>query len=421
MTLKVRSLWWQIGMAAYWFATAMKWFVMLLVLGLIVKDLVPGGEEGTLWGRVVMIGAIWAMVGPGLFGFLSDRTRSRFGRWRPYVAVGSGLTVVAIMVLANAEHYWVIIVGYLLLQVSDDIGTGPYSMLIPGLVVPEQRGRASGVMGVLEFSAQITAGITALLLGDIKAIFLTLATVNVVCATITIVTVREDPEIRLSEKLSFFDGFVKPWRSHDFRWAWFTRFLNALGFYLIVTYLSLYLATTFTEFSVFGLTVAKVDAETPPTAAAKQAVFVVALLISGLAAFGAVAGGRLADRIGRKKVIYFAGSTMAILLPPFALIPNFTLICMLALGFGIAYGAYVASNWALVSDVLPSRDELAKDMGIWQSSIATPQILSGVAGMLVDWGNRTYGMGKGYTMVFLLAAAAYLVSTVLIRKIRGGT
>lgn len=421
MTLKLRSIWWQLGMSAYWFATSMKWFVMLLLLGLVVKELVPGGEEGTLWGRVVMIGAIWAMVGPGLFGYLSDRTRSRFGRWRPYVALGAGLTVIAIFVLANAQYYWVVIVGYLLLQVSDDIATGPYSMLIPGLVPEEQRARASGVMGVLQFSAQITAGIAALVLGDIQAVFLTLAAVNVVCAAITIATVREDPYIQPGVKISFLDGFVRPWKSHDFCWVWFTRFLNALGFYLIVTYLSLYLAASITDYSVFGLTVARVDDETTAMAAAKQAVFVVGLLISGLAACGAVAGGRLADRIGRKKVIYFSGTTMAILLPPFALFPNFTLICVLALGFGIAYGAYTASSWALVSDVLPSRDELAKDMGIWQSSIATPQILSGIAGMLVDWGNRAYGMGKGYSMVFFLAAVSYLLSTVLVRKIRAGT
>lgn len=412
VSLKPRTLKWQMGMSAYWFATSMKWFIMLLTLGLVVKEIVPGGQEGTLWGRVVMIGAIWAMVGPGLFGFLSDRTRSRFGRWKPYLSIGAGMTVVALMVIANAKEYWVIVVGYLLLQVSDDLATGPYSMLIPGLVPEEQRGRASGVMGLFQFSAQIVGGITAFILGDFKTILMTIAVVNVVCALITLISVKEDPQTEEQEKIPFFEGLVKPWKNSDFRWAWFTRFLNALGFYLIINYLALYLSARIPSYSLFGFQVAD---------KADKAVFVLALLISLLAAIGSIIGGNFADKVGRKRVIYVSGAAMTVLLPPFALVPNFTVIALLAIFFGVAYGAYESSSWAMVSDVLPSRKELAKDMGIWQSSIATPQILSGLAGMAVDWGNHNWGDGKGYTLIFLFASVAYFFSTVLVKKIRGST
>lgn len=400
------------GMSAYWFATSMKWFIMLLTLGLVVKEIVPGGQEGTLWGRVVMIGAIWAMVGPGLFGYLSDRTRTRFGRWRPYLVIGSGLTVVALMVLANAKEYWVIVVGYLLLQFSDDLATGPYSMLIPGLVPNEQRGRASGVMGLFQFSAQIVGGIIALILGDFKAILITIAIINVVCALITILTVREDPQIEAQERIPFFQGLAKPWRNSDFRWAWLTRFLNALGFYLIINYLALYLAARVGQYNLFGIVVAD---------KADKAVFVLALLISLLAAIGSIIGGKISDSVGRKRVIYVSGTMMTILLPPFAFFPNFTMIAFLAIFFGMAYGAYETAGWAIVSDVLPDRKTLAKDMGIWQSSIATPQIFSGFAGVVVDWGNKNWGDGKGYTFIFLFASVSYFFSTVLVRKIRGST
>ncbi len=401
------------GMSAYWFATSMKWFIMLLALGLVVKDIVPGGEEGTLWGRVVMVGAIWAMVGPGLFGYLSDKTNSRFGRWRPYLAIGSGITVIALFLLINAKetkNYNLIVFGYLLLQMSDDLATGPYSMLIPGLVPENQRGRACGIMGLFQFGAQVVGGIVALLLGDFKLILMTIAAVNVLCAIITLTTVKEDPVRESESSVRFFEGLAKPWKNPDFRWAWLTRFLNALGFYLILSYLSLYLVTRVKEFTLFGISVAN---------SATEAVFVLALLISLLAAVGSIVGGKLADSIGRKKVIYASGTLMTVLLPPFAFFPNFTIISCLAIFFGIAYGAYESAGWAIVSDVLPNRSELAKDMGIWQSSIATPQILSGIAGIAVDWGNRTWGNGNGYTLVFLFASVAYFFSTILIKKIKG--
>ncbi len=391
---------------------------MFLLLGLVVKELVPGGEEGTLWGRVVFAGACWAAIGPAIFGYLSDRTRSRYGRWRPFVVVGSGLTVVALLVLAKADQYWVIVAGYFMLQVADDLATGPYSQLVPGLVPKEQRGRASGIIGLVEFAAQLVAVGIALTLRDIQLSFIVIAGVNVVCASITIFTVKEDPALVDSEKTPIWKAITAPWKSRDFAWAWATRFLNALGFYLVLTYLALFLATTFTEFSIFGFEVAKVDQETTPTQAATTAVLVLALLIALCGAAGSVIGGRSADKFGRKRVIYVAGTTMGVLLVPFALFHSFTLTVCLAVVFGLAYGAFVSANWALVSDVLPSQNDLAKDMGIWQSSIAMPQIVVGLLGMGVDWGNRTYGAGVGYTLIFLVASVAYFTSTILVRKIK---
>ncbi len=412
-----RSLGWQLGMSAYWFATSMKWFVMLITLAFVVNELVPGGSEGRSWGFVVLVGGSWAMIGPGLFGYLSDRTRGKWGRWKPYLAIGCAGTCLALMFLANAKSYSVVIVGYLLLQISDDLATGPYSMLIPSLVPEEQRGRASGIMGLMQFSAQLVAGVVSIVIGSIVPIYATVAGVSVACALITLMTVKEEPAERVSDRVGFVEGWITPWRDHDFKWAWITRFLNALGFYLVITYLGLYFLNVVKEFTAFGVTFASVSGMTTASAAAQKAVIMVALLISTCAAIGTVIAGRAADKIGRKRVIYLCGTAMAIALVPFALFPNFQLIILLAVVFGLGYGAYESSNWALVSDVLPSQDDVAKDMGIWQSSIAAPQVVAGLLGLVVDI-KDVHGV-SGFGIVFICAAAAYFVSTFLVRMIRG--
>jgi MFS family permease len=426
-SLPDRSLAWQLGLSAYWFATSMKWFILLnAILPAQVELLVPGGEKGTAWGRVVMVGACWAMIGPGLFGYLSDRTRSRFGKWRPYLTIGSSLTVVALMTLANAQQYWVIILGYLLLQISDDIGTGPYSALIPALVPEHQRGRASGAMGLLQLLAQVAGGVMAFMLrGHIAAIYVTLAIVNVICALLTLSVVRDRLEPRSTPGLGFFTSWIEPWRNHDFRWVWFTRFLNGVGFYLVLNYMRYFLVDVVRDFHFFGLNLAPIDsnAADPQRAlqtAATNATFELALVVSVIGAVSSVLGGRLADRIGRKKVVIRAGGLMAAVMPPFILWPQFTVMLFLAAIFGVGYGAYQSADWALVSDVMPSKEDLAKDMGIWQASVATPQILSGAAGALVDYGNRSQP-GSGYTYTFIFAAVVFVFGTVLIRKVRGST
>lgn len=407
-----RSGAWYLGLSTYWFATSFKWFIMFFLLSSQVNKVVPDGERNSWWGLVVAIGAGWAFVGPSIFGRWSDSLGSRWGRRRPFIAVGAALTAVALFVLGGANTMPLLIVGYLMLQVSDDIGTGPYSALIPDLVSEEERGRASGMMGMLQLAAQIVAGVVGLVLGgNAVLIFGVIAVVNIVCALIVLAVVREAPSVAKKPERGLFAGWLQPWQSADFRWVWFTRFLTAFGFYMILLYVLNYLKDVVKEFSVFGL----VTLGEP-----FQASVVIALMISLSGAVASVPAGRLADRIGRKRVIVVAGFIMFATLVPFCLIPNFSVILALAALFGAGYGAYLTADWALVADVLPSAEDTGKDMGVWQSSVATPQIFSGAAGLLVDTLNRGQ-MGLGYTVVFLLASLAFLAGTVLIRRVRGST
>src|SRR5688572_16478091 len=80
---------WYLGISAFWFATSLKWFILFLMLPAQVAEVVPGGQKNGAWGRVVAIGAAEAMIGPALFGYWSDRTRSRWGRRRPFIAIGA--------------------------------------------------------------------------------------------------------------------------------------------------------------------------------------------------------------------------------------------------------------------------------------------------------------------------------------------
>ncbi|MBA3725567.1 MAG: MFS transporter [Armatimonadetes bacterium] len=453
MALRERSLGWQFGLSAYWFATNLKWFILLsAVLSKQVAGMVPGGEKSTAWGTVVMVGAAWALFGPAIFGRLADR----LGKWRPFMAIGCAGTVIALFVLSQAPSFWVLVAGYLLLQISDDVAQGPYAALIPGLVPKEQRGSASGIMSLLLLSAQIVGGIGAFVLGDLASIYILIGVVNITCALITLGTVRENPEREPPAQTNLAEAWIAPFRDHDFRWVWFTRFLNMVGFYLIYNYLQYFLADAVGEFKFFGFDVAPVGAGDMGTAASSaaayivsaatasveaasavsagvsavldraaleaasfRAVFILLLLISFIGAVAAVVGGRVADKVGRKKVIYVAGALMSLPLFPFALLHNFSYIVVLAIPFAVGYGAYQSADWALASDVMPGGG-LAKNMGIWQSCIAAPQIISGLAGRAVDAGNKM-GPNLGYTLTFMFATVAFAVGIILIRQVRGST
>jgi MFS family permease len=429
------TLGWYLGVSAFWFATSFKWFILFLLQPLQVASVVPGGEKNGAWGMVVAIGAAEAMIGPALLGYLSDRCRSRFGRRRPFIAIGAALTAIALLFLAGAQSLWVMVVGYLFLQVSDDIGTGPYAAIIPDVVPTERRGKASGIMSMLQLVAQICAVAVAIPLHDITKIYIAVAVVNVLCAVAVLLTVRErryvpaagepvapppDPARQmdlLSRLRRGADRWIAPFRSPDFRWVWFTRFLCAFGFYLILLYVSNYLTDRMPDLRLFGMGLGGKTRKD----AVKNAALVAALVISLAGAVGAGVAGRLTDVWGRKRLIVYAGWLMFAALVPFSLVPNYTAMVSLAVVFGFGYGAYLSASWALAADVLPSKEDSAKDMGIWQASIATPQILTGAVGFLVDIGNRSVGGGAGYTLAFLISAGAFLAGCLLVARVRGSS
>jgi len=400
---------WFFVLSVYWFATAFKWTLVLFVLlPARVAELVPAAEKASRLGLLFGVGAVMATVGPPLFGYLSDRLPSRKGRRLPYLAVGAVLTAFALLLMAYAPSYGALFLGYLLLQLADDLATGPYAALIPDLVPQNHRGTASGWMGALQASAQIAAGLLGFLAGSLVFLFWAAALINLAAAGITLRYVRE-PENPAPRKEGFLESLRLPWRDPDFRWVYFTRFLVMLGQYLVQTYLQYYLADVVRVFAVLGRVLA---------AYAYQAVGLLVLLISLGGALASVPAGRLSDRFGRKPLIYASGVGLALLLFPVLLFPRFDVLVGLALFFGVGYGIYAAVDWALVADVLKRPEAHGTEMGVWQTSIVLPQILAGLAGRGVD-GLNQLAFPLGYQAAFVAAALAFLAGTLLVARVRG--
>jgi MFS family permease len=406
---------WYLGLSAYWFATSLKWFILFFLTPSIVNKIVPGGEQNRWWGYIVAIGAAEAMIGPAIMGWLSDRTSSRWGRRRPYIALGAALTAISLLAMGRADSIWLLMTAYLFIQISDDVGTGPYSSAIPELVPESGRGRAAGSMGLLQLSGQVVAVAIGLALGSSPwLIFVAMAAVNVAGALISIAAIAKlenDQVLSQSPKKSLRIGNLwEPLKDPDFRWAWFTRFLNALGFYVVLNYLLNFLKDVVKVYDLGFIRFSEPF----------QAAIAMAAILSLTGAISSVINGKRADVVGRKRVVVQAGVVMFVALAAFCFVSTYALVAPLAIIFGIGYGAYLSADWALVSDVLPDKDSPARDMGVWQMSVAAPQVFSGLIGGLIDWGNL-FGPGTGYRIAFGMASIALLMGSLLVTKIKGST
>lgn len=378
----------------------------------LVEEIVPGGEKNTWWGVIFGIGAIWAVIGPALFGRLSETGSASFRKVWKWIAIGSGMTCIALGVVGAAQNLWILGLGYLLMQLSDDVGTGPYAGMVAGIVPEEHRGYSSSILGGLKLFAQIASAIIAMILGKVELILIGIGSVNVLCALITISrikTVANEPEE--SPKLSFVQEYLAPFKSHDFRFVWLNRFVVSFAFAAISSYARNYLSDAFLSFRLFSFELKD----------ANQAAQILALTISFAGILGSAVAAGTTDKYGRKPVLIISALLASFALATAVIIGSFTPLWVAVFVFGIGYGAYIATDWALASDILPNRDRPATEMGAWQSSETSVQIFAGlILGWMIDTLNRAYPeQWYGYKAMIMFAATGFLLSTLFVFKIRG--
>src|SRR5882672_7206896 len=145
--------------AIYALAYAALWLALLtpaiITLALRVRQLVPGNAAEPI-SRVLMAGAIVALVSNPIFGALSDSTRSRFGRRRPWLVGGVLCGCASLAVIGLAPTVDRVLFGWCAAQLSFNAVLAAMVAIIPDRIPPAQRGTVVGILGVCMPIGQIT-------------------------------------------------------------------------------------------------------------------------------------------------------------------------------------------------------------------------------------------------------------------------
>ncbi len=418
----------QILLSFFWFSTNMMWSAILIItMPSQVKAAVGNSVKGTELGLVLSAGAIISMLTAPIFGALSDRIRLPGGRRKPWVVIGTVGNVIGLVGMAyliqtgHPESLWPWSIAFWVVQFFNNVATAPYSALIPDLVSSEQRGSASGWLGLMTILGNFVGGLMGFLVEPfgIAAIYFIMMGVMILGALVTwfgvneIDVPHEIPPFKLGE---FMRGLIDPFKYSDFTWVLLTRLLIMMGISTVQEFIQYYMGDVIgAPFILAGF------GKVADTAEAAVSFFLPALLVG--AVITTLVAGVLSDKYGRKRMVYLSGALMGIVCLVFILSHNFTVAVLMGIVFGLGYGAYQSVDWALVSDVLPSIDDYAKDMGVWHVADVLPQIIATpVAGVLLDNFQR---IGKaqnipnlGYTVIFLLAVVFFAFGTIFVARIK---
>ncbi|MDU0972806.1 MAG: MFS transporter [Actinomyces urogenitalis] len=383
-----------LGLFSAWFGP------IQVLLGLQASQVAPGHKEATL-SLVTGLGALVSTLGNPVFGALSDRTTSRFGRRLPWIAGGLALGAVGLMVLASARGVAGMVVGWCLVQAFLNATFAALNASIADQVPVERRGLVSGLIGVAQTAGLVAGAGLAAAAGSTRTGYLVLAVLVVALGLPHVLGARDlrlpdgAPRPTLRHVMA---GFVPPLRRYpDFGWAWLTRFLVNLGNSTGTLYLLYYL----------------MDAVGMEADKAATGVFILTGIYA-LTVFGStVIGGVWSDKVGRRKPFVIAASIVTGLASlDLALTQNWVGAVVGAVILGIGFGAFTSVDFALVTQVLPSSGDAARDLGIINIASAGAQVLAPVLAAPV-----VTHLG-GYTTLYVMAAVVCLLGATCVLRIR---
>jgi MFS family permease len=356
---------------------------LLVTLPLKVNSLVGIEQAPNSLALVASVGALLAIFANPFFGRMSDRTTSRLGMRRPWMVIGLVGGSLGILIVALAPNIPVVLIGWCIAQLSFNGLLAAQVAVIPDQVPTTQRGMVSGLLGVcLPIAAVSATFLVRLFTGNQLAMLMVPSAIGGFFILLFAVTLHDrrlanadKPKWSLREFASTF--YVNPRRSPDFAWAFASRFMFVLAYAFLVTYQAYYLLDK----------LGSVEADVP------QQIFLGTLTQSLVLVAAALIGGKLTDRTGRRKIFVFAASIVyGLALFVIAIASNFNGFLVGMAISGLGFGMYFAVDLALVVDVLPAKDDAAKDLGVFNIASALPfSIAPAIAPAILAIGNGSYG------------------------------
>ncbi len=357
---------------------------LLVSLSLKINSLVGIEQAPNSLALVAGTGALLAMFVNPFFGKMSDRTSSRLGMRRPWMVIGLSGGSLGVLVVALAPNVAIVLVGWCIAQVFFNALLAAEVAVLPDQVPVGQRGQVSGVLGICMPLASVGATfLVQLFTGNRLTMFLAPCAIGGFFILLFALVLNDrqldasdKPPWSMREFLSVF--YVNPRKSPDFAWAFVSRFMFVLAYAFLTTYQAYFLLEQ----------VGTAEDDVP------RQIFIGTLAQSAVIVVASLVGGKLSDWTGRRKVFVLTASIvygMAMFVVAIASDFNGYVIGMAISGLG--FGMYMAVDLALVADVLPDKNNAAKDLGVFNIAGALPSAIApAIAPAILVLGNGSYGV-----------------------------
>lgn len=351
------------------------------------------------------IAGILTLFALPIVGTLSDRSRSRFGRRRPYLLLAAVAFAAGGVALVVAPNVPVFVLAHLLITTGFVSANVTIMALLTDQLPADRRGPATALISMgTALGALFGMAVAVPFAADLVPL-VGIPTAFAVVALLLLAAVVRDPKwefplpaFDLRRALGVF--WVNPLKHPSFTWVFTSRMLVFSGVAALNGYQAIYL-------------IQKLHVD---LASIGTSILLTVVVNVGITMLVAPAIGRLSDKLGvRKPFILAAAVILAIGLVLASLAPDFGFYLVACTVVGLGQGVYFAVELVLATEVLPEPDNPGKDLGILKIADNLPvTIVAAVAPALL-----AIGGGGNFAALFIAGAIAAVLGGLVITFVRG--
>lgn len=405
------------------------------------------GADPFIYGLIWLAGPFTGMVVQPLIGALSDKTKSRFGRRRPYLLSGAIIASIALWLFPNSGNIaaalhlpaiFGLIIAAVMIWIIDaciNIAQGPYRALIPDVVPVEQHAVANSYISLAIGLGSVIAAATAPFLKfafnyqmSIPAQFIMAALAFSLAMIWTCLTIKEhstlDSDVEdKNEQVGFWQSMKEFFAlSPQVSKICVMQFFTWIGMMCLLIFF-----TNFAIHTVYGVPdltklAADVQAQFMSTQTTATNYSSICFAIFNLVCFIiAIPIGVLAGKFGNQKVHIISMLSMVVAYLIMGIFKTNPIIVGSAMALsGIGWASVCALPFAMLSRYIKPGTE-GSVMGLFNIFIAGPQVF---VCTLVAWIiNKSIIQSGGYLNYhyeysFFIGAACLLIATAITAKIK---
>ena len=412
------------------------------------------GASPLLYSLIWLAGPFSGMVVQPIIGVLSDNTKSRFGRRRPYLLGGAIITALALWafphsagisdIIGNIFHcnmpaWGGLLIAALLIGVIDaciNIAQGPYRSLIPDVVPREQHAQANSYISLAIGLGSVVAMIVAPALKyffnyqmSIPAQFVMAGIAFALAMLWTCMTIREKSTkdvqeniqlqlIETGEKTSFWQSLKEFFLlSPEVKKICTMQFFTWIGMMCLLIYI-----TPFVMHTVYNIPDVAANPIAQSLKDTAQNYALICLAVFNLVCFlVAIPIGNLANKFGNKKVHIISMISMIVAYLGLAIFKSspVAVLCLMGLS-GIGWASVCALPFAMLSKYIKPGTE-GSVMGIFNIFIAGPQVfVCTLVGWLINASviSINGNINHHYEYTFYIGAACLLAAVLVTKSIK---
>ncbi len=408
------------------------------------------GASPFLYSLIWLAGPFSGMVVQPIVGVLSDNTKSKFGRRRPYLLGGAIITAIALWafphsagisdIIGNIFHinmpaWGGLLIAAALIWVIDaciNIAQGPYRSLIPDVVPKEQHANANSYISLAIGLGSVIAMIVAPLLKylfdyqmPIDAQFLMAGLAFTLAMIWTCMTIKEKSTLKKEEtvtedqqgeKQSFWQSLKEFFLlSPEVKKICLMQFFTWIGMMCLLIYITPF--AIHTVYNIPDLASAVTDKALEQTA---QNYALICLAIFNFVCFVvAIPIANLANKFGNKKVHIISMLSMVLAYLGLAFFRHDINAVLFFMGLsGIGWASVCALPFAMLSKYIKPGTE-GSVMGIFNIFIAGPQVfVCTLVGWLINISTMQGGLNHHYELTFYIGAGCLLLASLVTAKIK---